>query len=304
MRATTRLLPLLTRCSLRGLAAGLGLAGWGVLVGGMVLVGVGGASPAARAQTAVAVDGRAQDTPRLIERYQQARYRALARRHLQRHGRLLVYPPERLPLPTDSLRPAPSPSADAPPSFPLHDVRRVRRLERAWFRARFADTHWSFLGDAGTHTWPDTTRTLTLRARLQAVFGPPTQTTADRPLKKPPRRTTQFEYWFVVNDSIPVQVTDPRGPKGRGLIVAAARPYRARLRALRDTLLAPLRNARRAPYADYFYDERRERWYRTGFDGQALFLEQIPATRVVPGQRAAPKPSPSAPPSPPAANIP
>jgi hypothetical protein len=249
----------------------------------------------------------ADEAPSLIERYRQTRYRALARRHLQRHGRLPVYPPERLPLPTDSLRPprsAQSPTADTAPSFPLRDVRRVRRLERAWFRARFADTHWSFLGDAGTHTWPDTTRTLTLRARLQATFGAPTQTIADRPLKKPPRRTAQFEYWFVVNDSIPVQVTDPRGPKGRGLIVAAARPYRARLRALRDTLLAPLRNARRAPYADYFYDERRERWYRTGFDGQALFLEQIPATRVVPGQRAAPKPSPSAPPSPPAANIP
>jgi len=300
MRATTRLLPLLPRRRLRGLAVGvgLGLAGW------VMLVGLGGASLAARAQTASSVDGRAPEAPRLIERYQQARYRALARRHLQPHGRLPVYPPERLPLPTDSLRPTPSPSADAAPSFPLHEVRRVRRLERNWFRARFADTNWSFLGDAGTHTWPDTTRTLTLRARLQAVFGAPTQTTADRPLKKPPRRTAQFEYWFIVNDSIPVRVTDPRGPSGRGLIVAAARPYRARLRALRDALLAPLRDARRASYADYFYDERRERWYRTGFDGQALFLEQIPGTRVVPGERASLKPTPPAGPSSPAADIP
>ena len=265
-------------------------------------MGAGGGLPVVKAQA-----DTADEAPRLIERYQQARYRALARRHLQQHGRLPVYPPERLPLPTDSLRPprsAQSSTANTAPSFPLHDVRRVRRLERDWFRTRFADTHWSFLGETGGYTFLDTTRTPALRARLQAAFGAPTQTIADRPLKKPPRRTAQFEYWFVVNDSIPVQVTDPLGPKGRGLIVAAARPYRARLRALRDALLAPLRDARRAPYADYFYDERRERWYRTGFDGQALFLEQIPAPRVVPGQRASLKPAPPAPSSSPAANIP
>lgn len=271
-------LPVCEGLRLLVLCLGGGLVGWGSLGG------VGGGLPVAKAQA-----DTADEAPGLIERYRQARYRALARRHLQRHGRLPVYPPERLPLPTDSLRPprsAQSSTADTAPSFPLRDVRRVRRLERDWFRTRFADTHWSFLGETGGYTFLDTTRTPALRARLQATFGAPTQTIADRPLKKPPRRTAQFEYWFVVNDSIPVQVTDPLGPKGRGLIVAAARPYRDRLRALRDTLLAPLRDARRAPYADYYYDEQRERWYRTGFDGQVLFLEQIPGPRVVPGQRA------------------
>ncbi len=249
---------------------------WGLLMGGLL-----GPVPAA-AQTTDS------DDTSLIERYQKARYRALARRQLRREGRLPVYPPEPLPTPTDSLRPgqpAQASTTDPEPSFPLHDVRPVQHLEKGWFQERFGDTKWAFLGQTRHHTFLDTARTQDLRARLQARFGDPTRTLADPPLKKPPDGRTQFEYWFVVNDSIPVQVTDVSGPKGRGLIVAAARRYRDRLNALRDTLLAPLRRVDRAPHVDYYYEEERGRWYRTGFDGQSFFLEQIPRTTVVAGQR-------------------
>jgi hypothetical protein len=161
----------------------------------------------------------------------------------------------------------------------------VRHLERGWFQERFADVAWAFLGDTAERTFLDTTRTPALRARLQARFGPPTQTLADAPLDEPPTDQAQFEYWFVVNDSIPVRVMDVLGPKGRGLIVAADRASRERLRALRDTLLAPLRRAETAPHVDYYYDERRERWYRTGFDGQSFFLTPIRRGDIVPGRR-------------------
>ena len=250
----------------------------GFFVGGLL-----GAVPAAAQATDEA------EEPSLIERYREARYRALARRHLRQQGQFPIYPPTPLPTPTDSLCPARPDrgGATAPaPSFPLHDVRPVRRLERSWFQQKFAGTDWSYLGDTAEYTFLDTTRTPTLRARLQAQFGDPTRTLADRPLEKPPEGRAQFEYWFVVNDSIPVQLMDPRGPKGRGLIVATERGYRDRLRALRDTLLAPLQRSEQAPHVDYYYDPRRERWYRTGYDGQSFFLEQIPSTRVVPGQRA------------------
>jgi hypothetical protein len=225
----------------------------------------------------------------LVERYRKARYRTLARRHLQQEGQFSAYPPKPLPTPTDSLLPNQPDRASTTarePSFPLHDVRPVRRQEKDWFRTRFADTKWAFLGETPHYTFLDTTRTPDLRARLQAQFGNPTRTLADAPLEEPSERP-QFEYWFVVNDSIPVQVTDVSGPKGRGLIVAAERPYRDRLQALRDTLLAtPLQHSDRMPYVDYYYDEWRERWYRTGFDGQSFFLKQIPRTDVVAGQRA------------------
>ena len=249
---------------------------WGLLVGGVV------APDSAVAQTSEG-DGS------LIERYQEARYRALARRHLQRQGALPVHPLAPIPTPTDSLRlvrrgASAAPTAQAP-TFPLDDVRPVRHLERGWFQNRFADTDWSFLGETSDLTFLDTTRTPTLRARLQARFGDPTQTLADAPLDDPPTDRAQFEYWFVVNDSIPVQVMDALGPKGRGLIVTADRAHRDRLRALRDTLLAPLRRVENAPHVDYYYDTRRERWYRTGFDGRSFFLERISRNDIIPGRR-------------------
>jgi len=258
------------------------LLSWGILLGSGLW-----AAPAA-AQSADP-DEETADEPGLIERYREARLRTLARRQLRQHGRLPAYPLEALPTPTDSLAPTdstpPRQSSNAP-AFPLETVRPVRRLETDWFRNRFGDTHWAFLGDTHGHTFLDTSRTPDLRARLEGKFGAPTRTLADVPLEKPPKTPLQFEYWFVVNDSIPVQVMDPNGPKGRGLIIAVDRSYREQLPALRDALLAPLRHVERMPHADYYYDERRERWYRTGFDGQSFFLKQIPGTDVVPGRRA------------------
>ena len=259
--------------SLCGALCAVCLVGWALLT-------IGGAGRAT-AQT-TGGDGS------LIERYQDERYRALARRHLRQMGTWPVHPPVQIPTPTDSLRldrPAPSSPTAQPPSFPLDDVRPVRHLERGWFRERFAEAEGSFLGETADHTFLDTTRTPVLRGRLQAEFGDPTQTLADAPLADPPTDRPQFEYWFVVNDSIPVQVTDGRGPQGRGLIMAADRAYRDQLRGLRDTLLAPLRDERTAPHVDYYYDERRERWYRTGYDGRSFFLTPISRGAIVPGRR-------------------
>ena len=45
------------------------------------------------------------EEPSLIQRYQRARQRALARRHLQQKGRLPMHPPVQVPTPTDSLQP-------------------------------------------------------------------------------------------------------------------------------------------------------------------------------------------------------
>lgn len=258
------------------------LLGWGLLMGG-------GLQPVPAAAQSADRDEGAADEGGLVERYREARLRTLARRQLRQQGRLPPYPLEMLPTPNDSLAPT-DPSridrASEESSFPLETVRAVRRLETDWFQDRFGETDWAFLGDTPGHTFLDTSRTPDLRARLQGKFGAPTRTLADAPLEKPPKTPIQFEYWFVVNDSIPVQVMDPDGPKGRGLIVAVERSYREQLPALRDTLLVPLRREDRTPHVDYYYDERRERWYRTGFDGQSFFLKQIPGTDVVPGQRA------------------
>lgn len=252
------------------------LALWGMMLFGSAGPGV------AVGQTTEAEEAE------LIDRYQAARRRLLVRRHMQHVGPMPVLSPRPLPTPTDSLHPPPPnrrTSTSGEVRFPLQDVRLVHRGSRDWFRERFADVRWSFLGATPQHTFFDTTRTRDLRARLQSRFGDPTQTLADA-LPDTSRQTQpQFEYWFVVNDSIPVQVTDARGPGGRGLILTAEREYRDRLQALRDTLLAPLRHAERAAYVDLYHDARSERWYRIGFDGQHFFLERTSRTDLVPGRR-------------------
>jgi hypothetical protein len=95
----------------------------------------------------------------------------------------------------------------------------------------------------------------------------------------------QFEYWFVVNDSIPVRVSDVNGPVERGVIVSTDRAHREQLPALRAALFGPLRRAERAPYVDYYYEEETRRWYRVGYDGTRFFRERISRFDITPGRR-------------------
>jgi hypothetical protein len=233
--------------------------------------------------------------PDLIQRYRTARRRILAQRILLEGRRgVPVLPPARIPTPSDSLRPMLPPSQRSPAgeedttTFVVESVHALQRLERGWFQKKFADTGWSFLGSGRYFTLFDTTKTTELRARLQAEFGDPTQELADFTVRGGsntlPDDFVQFEYWFVVNDSIPVKVMDAGGPRDRGLIVAADQRVRDRLYALRQALLRPLRRGTRAPYVDYWYEEETRRWYRTGFDGDRFFLERIYRSQLAPGR--------------------
>ena len=234
------------------------------------------------------------DVPNLIQRYRSARNQMLAQRLLL-EGRRGVepLPLERLPTPSDTLRPTPKTPASASAeedttSMAVESVHALRRLERGWFERRFADTGWSFLGSGRYFTMFDTTKTRELRARLQAQFGEPTQELADFDLRppgtNPPDEYVQFEYWFVVNDSIPVKVMDAGGPRDRGIIVAADQQVREHLYSLRQALLRPLHRPKRAPYVDYWYEQETGRWYRAGYDGTDYFLQRISRWRLEPGR--------------------
>ncbi len=183
-------------------------------------------------------------------------------------------------------RPAPAEPGRAP-TFAVHGHQQMNRLTSGWFEERFADVEWTFLGNEGL-TPVDTTYTRVLRARLEAAFGAPTLTLADYVERAgvPPEQIVQFEYWFVVNDTIPLMVMDTGGPFDRGLVVASDRRYRDSLMALRRSFLRPVAtSSERAPYVDYYYDAGEQAWYRTGFDGQRYFLRRVRATSVLPGRR-------------------
>ena len=242
----------------------------------------------------------AQPTPSdslsLAERYRTARFHMLVQQFLDGRRGVPVRPPRFFRVQGDSIVAGP-PTVDSVlhrsrPSFPVTDVRRVRDLEISWFREHYESVKWSFLGAGTRITFFDTTRTRALRARLQAAFGEPTRTLAEiysREWVRTPDSTReapiQFEYWFVVNDSIPVRVSDVNGPTERGVILSTSRRYRDRLFALRESLLAPLREAEPAPYVDYYYEEETRRLYRVGYDGQAYFHERISRFAITPGRR-------------------
>jgi len=224
----------------------------------------------------------------LVERYQQARLQMLAKRmRTNQQGRIRPAPTVRMATASDSLRPSPARQVNVPdePAFPIHHVRSLRKLERGWFEQEFADTRWSFLG-AGRYFSPfDTTMTQDLRGRLQAVFGNPTQTLADFDLGPTRDQYVQFEYWLVVNDSIPVKVTDANGALDRGLIVSTSAEYRGQLRELRKQLLSPIMDVDPAPYVDYYFESETRRWYRTGYDGESYFLDRVYRYDMTPQRR-------------------
>lgn len=232
----------------------------------------------------------------IVERYMAEQYRMEAMEVIERQGRTMTPRPVRwVPTAADSLRPEPdeasttrlaSETTEEEQTYTIDDRRVVRRLERSWFESTFDDTSWAFLGATSELTVLDTTRTRTLRARLEAQFGAPTQTLVDHDLDSSREEYVQFEYWIVVNDSIPVKIMDPHGPFDRGLVMMTDAAHRGTLKELRRAVLAPIRKSdQRAPYVDYYFDIDAEQWYRTGYDGDTYFREAVRRQDIIEGRR-------------------
>ena len=123
----------------------------------------------------------------------------------------------------------------------------------------------------------DTTATPVIRGRLQNVFGRPTRNAdALRQVGYTGNEFVQFEYWFVVNDSIPVLLLDLDGPFGRGLLLAGSEEFADALPDLKADLSRQLFAAPGPdPFVDYYHSFERESWYRTGFNGTEFFTVPI-----------------------------
>ncbi len=239
--------------------------------------------------TAIAVAGwsgfaDSANAQSLVERYRSARFKAQADRVLtgfQAQPMSVV----RLAYPTDSLRewvelvfpPVKGPQEPVKPALTVTRWELVPKLARPWFRNKFIDTRWAYVGSNSISTL-DTTFTRDLRARLEAEFGSPTQTIADLDPSKALGATEyiQFEYWFVLNDSIPLMVMDVNGPFERGLVVASDQKYRHVLSDVKEIFLGRLtRTEERAAYADYYFLPEQRLWFLTGYDGEKYFVHRI-----------------------------
>jgi len=134
-----------------------------------------------------------------------------------------------------------------------------------WYMKRFDDLHWDSDGFTD-RVELDGRQTNEIRARLQKVYGEPTRTLEDniRLFGLNVNTAIQFEYWFVVNDSIPLMVIDVGGPFFEGLAYSIARGHRGQMHEIKKVLSDKLMSLGRdelANYADYYYSINHRQWY-------------------------------------------
>lgn len=245
-----------------------------ILVAGLLLV------PQVQAQT-------------VVEMYREARYKAQVERIFQEHGRRArPMQPEHVPSRADTvtiwlaeLR-GEKVEEETEPSFEVSSWRLIRKLERGWFKKQHQETLWAYVG-SNWITPLDTMYTRELRARMEARFGAPTVTLTELDASQNLGRDEyiQFEYWFVLNDSVPLIVMDVNGPYDRGLVVASDQRYRETLHDIKYAFLQEVtRSSELAPYVDYYYNVLEQAWYRTGYDGSAFFMRRITRPNVTRGR--------------------
>lgn len=158
---------------------------------------------------------------------------------------------------------------------------KVTQERSEWFQNRFNDIKWTGQGLYGS-TAIDNIKTNELRARLQAVFGDPTQKLEDLINQKNfrPGKAIEFEYWFTVNDSIPMMILDVDGPFGTGLVYGGASRYVDLMPQIKRTLSRKLMGVESlAPFQDYFYSPEREQWFNVTFQNGEHNVDEIESPR-------------------------
>lgn len=143
------------------------------------------------------------------------------------------------------------------------EIVKVPRSERAQFRREFRTVQWTGAGFEGS-TVIDRIPTRELRARLQNVYGDPSQKLKDL-IDDPefrPGHYIQFEYWFVINEEIPLMVLDIDGPFGNGLVFAGDSRYVDLMPEIKRTLSGQLMGVTElGEYEDHYFDINNEQWY-------------------------------------------
>lgn len=168
--------------------------------------------------------------------------------------------------------------AQVPDVFRVPTFKKVENSERAAFMSRFNQmrdmTGNGFQGETAIDPVPSAE----LRARLQRQFGNPTVTVADfvGASNIRPGNSIQFEYWFIVNDSIPMMILDSDGPFASGLVMGGSSRFVDMMpgvkRAFSDKLMS---NRSLAEYTDYFYSPEREQWYQVRYQNGTFETKPI-----------------------------
>lgn len=160
------------------------------------------------------------------------------------------------------------------------DWRKTAPDEQNSFLEEYRETYWR----AATMVMSspiDTMNTLELRGRLTQLFGTPTRNAAAAAQERySGSEFVQFEYWLVVNDSIPLLILDSQGPFGRGLLIAGESDHSEYMQTIKSDLERRLLAAPpTVPFVDYYHDYEQKAWFKAGYDGTAFFTEPIRTPR-------------------------
>lgn len=163
--------------------------------------------------------------------------------------------------------------------FEEPEIEKVTHEQRQEFLKRFDDIKWTGQG-LNRETTIDKVQTKELRARLQARYGNPTQKLEDLINRNDfrPGMAIQFEYWFTVDDSIPMMVLDIDGPFGQGLVFGGASRYIDLMPQIKRTFAEKLTSVDNlAEFQDYFYSPEREQWYDVRYENGEFVTREIEA---------------------------
>ena len=163
--------------------------------------------------------------------------------------------------------------------FKIPEIVKVGTSEEARqaFLDRFEEVKWTGQG-LYAKTVIDDIPTQELRARLQQVYGAPTQTLEDLIGKDGfrPAECIQFEYWFVIDDKIPMMVLDVDGPFTVGFVYGGASKYIDLMPQIKRTFSKSLMEAEKlAEYEDYFYSPEREKWFLVAYQNGEFIQKEI-----------------------------
>lgn len=161
--------------------------------------------------------------------------------------------------------------------FEAAEFEKITKEKRAEFERETRD-----ISLTGQGLYEDTNlddrQTNEIRARLQALFGNPTQTLEDLINKNNfrPGKAIQFEYWFMVNDSIPLMVLDWNGPFGSGLTYGGASKYVDLMPQIKREFVQKLMSVEEfGDYKDYFYSPEKDQWYIVKYEDGKFRNEEI-----------------------------
>ena len=149
--------------------------------------------------------------------------------------------------------------------FEKPDIEKISTERASWFMNQYEDIKWTGAGFYDD-TELDGRQTNEIRARLQEAYGDPTKTIEDLINLKDfrPAQAIQFEYWFVIDDTIPMMVLDIDGPFGRGLVYAGASKYIDLMPQIKRVFSKEIMKAHRdslSAYQDYYYSPERGQWF-------------------------------------------